>query len=576
MKKPVNPNLPLPGIRWRGFTLQFFLITVLPLTALLLVIVFISQTLHHRAMINLVGDRNLRAARAASETIGEQLHHRIFLLGIIAAEIDSGADLSERSKVMTLVQDEFDGGIGLFSMRGEFTGGEIKNKAFQDLPRLIPDFWEAVVNETAGNPVFGALTTGQAGFVDVEFIGMRLTSGQILVGGFSPNALLHAAQFGSLSGGQASLFIVDADRRVILARGRLADDSALGFHTGVTEALVGESGINIISSEHSDHVVAFSPVPYSGWALVLEETWQDISTPFLSTTQSAPLILVPLLLMALAALWFGARQIVHPLQQLEEQTARLERGDFSALKKPVGGILEIRRLQDGLVSMAEELQSTQTALHGYIGAVTASVENERLNLARELHDDTLQALIAFNQRLQLTSREIASEEEVNSLVELAGLTQKTIQNLRRLVRGLRPIYLEDLGLQAALEMLCNEIQPLHGWKVEFNVEGVPRRLGDQVELALYRISQEALNNIAHHAQAGNVRLQLSFGVHSVMLMIEDDGVGFEAPATRDFYAREGHYGLLGMAERAELISAKMEIDSSPGKGTRITVSLQVD
>ena len=117
---------------------------------------------------------------------------------------------------------------------------------------------------------------------------------------------------------------------------------------GVTEALNGESGVNTIRGHHGDLVTAFSYIPQAGWALVLEENWQEIATPFLSTTQSAPLILVPLLVLALVALLFGARQIVQPLQKLEVKAASLAHGDFDAIREPVGGIAEIRNLQNAL------------------------------------------------------------------------------------------------------------------------------------------------------------------------------------------------------------------------------------
>ena len=139
----------------------------------------------------------------------------------------------------------------------------------------------------------------------------------------------------------------------------------------------------------------------AGWGLIIEEGWEDISNPYLVNTQSAPLILVPVFLLALLAIWWGARRIVTPLQKLEKQATNLAAGDFEAIKPPVGGIEGIRNLQAELIDMAEKLKTAQQTLHNYIGAITAGVESERKSLARELHDDTIQALIALNQRIQL-------------------------------------------------------------------------------------------------------------------------------------------------------------------------------
>ena len=131
-------------------------------------------------------------------------------------------------------------------------------------------------------------------------------------------------------------------------------------HPGIKEALNGESGINYFQSSEGEHVVAFNPIPPIGWGLVIEEAWEDIASPYLMTTQSAPLVIVPVFLLALLAIWFGARRIVTPLQKLEKQAAGLAAGDFEAIRQPVGGIEEIRNLQSELVEMADKLKSRPT------------------------------------------------------------------------------------------------------------------------------------------------------------------------------------------------------------------------
>ncbi|MCE1254309.1 MAG: histidine kinase, partial [Anaerolineae bacterium] len=103
-------------------------------------------------------------------------------------------------------------------------------------------------------------------------------------------------------------------------------------------------------------------------------------------------------MLAVIALWFGARRIVQPLQTLEKKASELAQGNFASIHQPVGGIKEIRNLQYELIEMADNLKSARQSLHYYIGAITNSVENERRSLARELHDDTIQSLIALKQR----------------------------------------------------------------------------------------------------------------------------------------------------------------------------------
>ena len=237
----------------------------------------------------------------------------------------------------------------------------------------------------------------------------------------------------------------------------------------------------------------------------------------------------------------------------------------------MGGIAEIRHLQNALSGTAEDLESAQSALRSYIGAITDGVEKERRGLARELHDDTLQALIALNQRLQLARDSADTTEERSSIDQLRNMTEQTITNLRRMVRGLRPIYLEDLGLSAALEMLAKETSATGGLEVEYASTGEPQRLEPEVELALYRMAQEALTNARKHANAQRVQLTVDYAPEAVDLTVRDDGVGFVVPETPDEFANQGHFGLLGLTERAELIGAELKVESQPGHGTSVRV-----
>ncbi len=139
----------------------------------------------------------------------------------------------------------------------------------------------------------------------------------------------------------------------------------------MAEALRGESGVTYVQVGDSEHVVTYSPNAPVGWALALEEPWEMVDTPTLRTTQFAPLVLVPVLLLTLLALWFGLRWIVKPLQALESKAATLAWGEFGAIDQPVGGITEIRRLQGGLIHMARKVKAAQQSLHSYIGAITA-------------------------------------------------------------------------------------------------------------------------------------------------------------------------------------------------------------
>ena len=260
-----------------------------------------------------------------------------------------------------------------------------------------------------------------------------------------------------------------------------------------------------------------------------DDAWKIVTDPTLELTLLAPLVLIPPLLFSVAALWFTAKQIIQPLQELEAKAAALAWGDFDTIHEPVGGISEVQHLQMELTEMAHKVKAAQEGLHDYIGAITSAQEEERTRLARELHDDTIQAVIALKQRVQLAQKSFKEQNGRQSLKELETLAEQTIENLRRLTRALRPIYLEDLGLVTALEMLAREISQSNPLTVDFQKTGSERRLAREVELSLYRIAQEALTNVVKHSKATHADLTIGFDDSEIALVVTDNGNGFIAP-----------------------------------------------
>jgi signal transduction histidine kinase len=322
-------------------------------------------------------------------------------------------------------------------------------------------------------------------------------------------------------------------------------------------------------------VIAIGSVTLHQYQMRAHLSVEDIQTatsPALELTLVAPLVLIPPLLFSVAGLWFVNRHIIQPLQKLEAKAAALAWGDFETIKEPVGGISEVQHLQMELNEMSRKVRAAQEGLHDYIGAITSAQEEERTRLARELHDDTIQAVIALKQRVQLAQKLVRDTKTKDSLSSLEDLAEQTIENLRRLTRALRPIYLEDLGLVTALEMLAREVGQANDLQVDFQKSGQERRLPREVELSLYRIAQEALNNVVHHANARSAVLSVFFG-REIKLEVRDDGVGFVVPKSPTDFAPSGHFGLLGMRERADLIGGTLEVESEPGQGTWLMVRL---
>jgi signal transduction histidine kinase len=395
----------------------------------------------------------------------------------------------------------------------------------------------------------------------------------IVAGAFSPQTLADQIISTSYAASErATIYLLDSSGQPLYTSHAETGESLPADHPGVEEALRGESGTLYVQMGESEHVIAYSPISPTGWVLITEESWQHVVSPSLQITQMAPLVIVPAFILALIALWFVATKIVQPLQKLEGQAAALAWGEFEAIENNVGGITEIRHLQMELAEMARKVHSAQEGLHDYIGAITAAQEEERMRLAREIHDDTIQAVVALKQRVQLAGKSVRTGSARDQLRELENLAEKTVENLRRLTRALRPIYLEDLGLVTALSMLANESSQAGKLNVDFHRVGEERRLSSEVELALYRIAQEALNNVKNHSNASQATMSITFD-KDIKLEVTDNGGGFTVPKSPTEFAPGGHFGLLGMRERADLIGGRLEVESSAGKGTRLSVRL---
>jgi signal transduction histidine kinase len=337
----------------------------------------------------------------------------------------------------------------------------------------------------------------------------------------------------------------------------------------------GESGsVFITDPDRREWVVAYAPVPQTDWRLIVAEPWEHVGNAALSTSLLTPLVLIPVVLIAVMVVIFGARRVIRPLQQLEAQAARAGQGDYAALAQPISGISEIQTLHATLAQMADQLRSYQRGLQSYAADVLRGQEDERSRLAHELHDETVQALIALDQQLQLIERTARRDPQTAliKLSELRTLTATTIEDVRRVIRDLRPIYLEDLGLVPAIEMLTQSLNQPYRLAAACTIEGEAHRLAPEHELAVYRIVQEALNNVIKHAQAQHVDVHLRFS-EALSISIRDDGAGFAMPDRVDALTDRGHFGLIGMRERAELIGARLSIQSSPGEGTAVEVTL---
>jgi signal transduction histidine kinase len=197
-------------------------------------------------------------------------------------------------------------------------------------------------------------------------------------------------------------------------------------------------------------------------------------------------------------------------------------------------------------------------------------ESERLYISRELHDEAGQILTSMMLDLRLLEKEASQPDIViQQIAKLEASLNEVQENLHRVAMALRPASLDHLGLVAALRQHVESLGEKYGLAVNFSAGRVQDRLPANIETVLYRIVQEALTNVIRHAHATRVDVVLTVRDDQLVVIIEDDGIGFD-PETA---SNGNHLGLFGMRERAEMIDGKLSIESAPGKGT--TIMLEV-
>jgi PAS domain S-box-containing protein len=224
-----------------------------------------------------------------------------------------------------------------------------------------------------------------------------------------------------------------------------------------------------------------------------------------------------------------------------------------------------------------EQKTMQENLRYYINQVTEAQEEERKRISHELHDDTIQALVVLSRQLDaLTSGYQGVPDEVlHRLEELWQQANNILVGVRRLSQDLRPAALDRLGLVPALEWLVGDVSRFSGIEVRINIAGTQRRLTEEAELILFRITQESLRNVWRHSGATRAEVAVEFGQGNVKIAIRDNGKGFDPPQKMGDMAKDGKLGLAGMQERAQLLGGKLMVKSEKNKGALITIELAV-
>ncbi len=380
--------------------------------------------------------------------------------------------------------------------------------------------------------------------------------------------------------GQVIAFIFDARGRIVWHTDGTLVGRSVAQHAGVREALSGNHGTMFVADAAASHsgsaaeqVVSFAQIPRAGqWlGLVIEEDWQRLVNPLLRGSFLIPLAMTPVLLLAVLALTFALRRVILPLRALARHGAAFGAGDVAALNNPISGISEIEDLAAAFSGMAQQLGVANARLRDYSKTLTRVQESERAQLARDLHDETLQGLVSLKQQIQAARRQAdkrGAPELSARMSELGAQAQHIIVDVRRVTRNLRPLMLDELGLAGALERLASDSAQTNPDKqVTFSTHGTLPRVSDEESLMLYRIAREAISNAVRHARASKIAIVLLVeSPAQITLMIEDDGAGFDTATVGP------GMGLLNMRERAEDTGAAFSV-SSGRSGTRVRVAL---
>jgi signal transduction histidine kinase len=233
-----------------------------------------------------------------------------------------------------------------------------------------------------------------------------------------------------------------------------------------------------------------------------------------------------------------------------------------------------RQIDELQMERLEEAERREAMRGELLKRVVAAQEAERQRIARELHDETGQALTAIG--LGLRAAETTLQQDVDkaagSLRQLENLAATSLDELQRIIADLRPSHLDDLGLAAALRWYAGEVGTRAEVNIRVKIEGEKRAISSEVKTGLFRVAQEALTNVVKHAGATIATVRLRFTPEEIELDVEDDGCGFDTQIM-SFDSRRPSLGLMGMEERTTELGGQFQLFSQPGMGTRIEVKI---
>jgi two-component system, NarL family, sensor histidine kinase UhpB len=266
--------------------------------------------------------------------------------------------------------------------------------------------------------------------------------------------------------------------------------------------------------------------------------------------------------------------VIKKLQHFVEAASLFGRGEF---KRTISfkSDDEIKKLAESFNMMAKALMEKMRLERKYLSQIIEAQENERRRISRELHDEIGQALYAIKFNLEMVDKDLPHTTSIvrGRLGEARSLSSQTLTAMRQLSLDLRPTMLDDLGLIPTLRWYIQNFSNRLDIYSNFETMGFEEKLSPQIETAFYRIVQEALNNIAKHAQADRVEISLVKRDSRIYASIQDNGKGFDLDRVLHLESPERGFGIVGIQERVSLLGGQMDIQSRPGFGTLIHIEI---
>jgi two-component system sensor histidine kinase UhpB len=276
--------------------------------------------------------------------------------------------------------------------------------------------------------------------------------------------------------------------------------------------------------------------------------------------------------------FFIVRAAFRPLDSIQDTVEEVSRGNsFARVRDLKTGDPEIARLGETINMMLNRLEQDTRTIERHrrqIQEMSAQVlraqEEERRRIARELHDETSQALNALLLSIEMAEQSLCEDrfegQCAGRLQASKQLTEQTLDAIHKLAFDLRPTMLDDLGLVPSVRWYAKRQSETYGMQILVEAEGLEERLPDQTEIALFRVVQEALTNVAKHANASMARVRLRRRNGNIELRVQDNGKGFEPGEVPN-----DRLGLFGIQERVALLGGCFDLESRRGRGTTLTV-----